>query len=171
MACAACQDGYVYSWLTWRQQCDKGFNVTTYPYDIPQGTAIPRWAFYNVTLYPGQTYSDTVAIAIGRDPEESASPTSPGAPPTSTSNNSNGRGGKRNIGAIVGGVVGGVVGSIALLVVVWRLGRHFGWWKRTEQTQEEWPVHRGLTSTNLPAEPLRLPKDPTASTPARDDKI
>jgi len=126
MACSTCQGGMIYSWLRWITQCDSVY-VTQYPIDIAPGTAVPRWAFYDVTTLPNQTYDDSVAIGIGRDPEATPkqmstlslkSSTSGGSSPTHTgSGNSTVSGSKTNIGAIVGGVVGGVVLLIILAVV------------------------------------------------------
>ena len=64
-----------------------------YPHDVAQGTAIPRWAFFNVTVcylstlwsterdltqlrldlqsLPDQTFNDTMAVAIGRTSDAS----------------------------------------------------------------------------------------------------
>jgi len=104
MACSSCQGGSISSWTTWSANCN---NVTLagYPHTIPQGTAIPRWAFYDITSLPGETYNDTVAMAIGDEPEET-----PGPSPLPHK--------KKNIGAIVGGVVGGVVLCVLVVIVV-----------------------------------------------------
>ena len=51
------------------------FFFPRYPHDIPPGTAVPQWAFYNVTTLPDQTYSDTVAMSVGR--KSFSSPSSP----------------------------------------------------------------------------------------------
>jgi len=127
-ACTSCQNGEIISWTTWSTNCS-AVNVTQYPYDISPGTAIPRWAFIDVTTLPNQTYSDAVAIAVGRDPEATPSPTSVGSSRTSSMltsssapsptrtgvspNNLKGR-----FGIIVGSAVGGGVALIILAVVV-----------------------------------------------------
>lgn len=133
MACAACQGGQIYSWMQWIPQCESVY-VTQYPIDIAQGTAVPHWAYYNITSLPNQTWNDTVAISVGRDPEQlpkqintvatggsstsghsTISKTSSGLPgPTSDSNTKGGT----NVPAIVGGVVGSVVPLTILGVVV-----------------------------------------------------
>jgi len=129
MGCIVCQNGIIYGFGTWAGECDDGVNVTTYPHDIPEGTAIPRWAFNDVTALPDQTYNDTVAMNIGRDPEvnsttvntlTSVSPTSTrtssGSNPNPTGTSDSG-GGRSITGAIAGGTARGV-GFIILGVVV-----------------------------------------------------
>jgi len=91
--------------FTWRSK---------YPYDIPAGTRIPRWAFINVMSLPGGKYSDAAAMQVGRDPEATPEP-------TTTSSMGNGRGTsnlKSKTRIIVGGVVGGVVALIILAAFV-----------------------------------------------------
>ncbi|KAF9790650.1 hypothetical protein BJ322DRAFT_404530 [Thelephora terrestris] len=75
MACMTCQGGQSYSWIEWAHECNTT-HVAQYPFDIPNGTAIPRWAFYNITTLPDQDYNATVAEAIGRDPEATPKQTS-----------------------------------------------------------------------------------------------
>ncbi|KAF9647147.1 hypothetical protein BDM02DRAFT_3117514 [Thelephora ganbajun] len=135
MACSTCQGGRIYAWTKWIAQCDSVY-VTQYPHDVAQGTTIPRWAFYNITSLPDQIYNDTVAMAIGRNPEAtprsvstvnldsntltthtrtlSLTPSSSSSAPEPTDT---GSGGQNNTGAIVGGVVGGVVALIILAVI------------------------------------------------------
>jgi len=131
-ACSTCQGApNILSWMNWTSQCTTIY-VAEFPYKIPPGTAIPRWAFYNVTALPDQKYNDTVASAIGRDPEATPSPlstlsshsstkTSPPStwsksPPSSTplptpTSDSNNR-------IATGAIVGGVVGSVVPLIIV-----------------------------------------------------
>jgi len=108
MACSACQEGRVNSWALWSNNCDILY-YSWYPYRVPQGTAIPFWAFYDIRNLPNQNYSDAVAMSIGRFPE--ATPESSPLPH------------KKNIGAIVGGVVGGVILSIVAVVVIFHIRR------------------------------------------------
>ncbi|KAF9790661.1 hypothetical protein BJ322DRAFT_1169784 [Thelephora terrestris] len=41
-------DTVTYRWIEWAHECNTT-HVAQYPFDIPNGTAIPRWAFYNIT--------------------------------------------------------------------------------------------------------------------------
>lgn len=127
MACSTCQGGIIYSWAKYIAQCETVY-VTQYPHDVPYGTAVPHWAFYDVTTLPNQTYSDSVAMSVGRNPEatakvlstatfgtsttrsgsKSSSTSGSGSNPTNTSTNG-GSGSKTPLAAIVGGAVGGVV--------------------------------------------------------------
>jgi len=124
MACSNCQGGSIASWTDWIVNCDN-VAVAQYPHDIPPGTAVPHWAYCNVTTLPNQTYSDFVAMALGRDPE---------AKPTSSS------GKKNNTGAIAGGVVGGVMVLLVLALVVAFIIR------RRKRGGGQQPPHRQETS-------------------------
>jgi len=119
MACTSCQLSGVYSWLQWIPQCTSVY-ITQYPVNISQGTAVPHWAYYNWTSLPTETYNDTVAMSIGRDPEElpprttsvSGGTLTSGQPgPTRSSS-------PKNVGAIVGGVVGSVVPLTILGIIL-----------------------------------------------------
>jgi len=124
MACSSCQGGQTYEWSKWTPACQSVY-VSQYPHDIPQGTAVPHWVYFNITSSANQTYDQATMITIGRNPEvtpstiptitsgatSSAKPTltstgtSAGLPGPSSSSTK----GKTNVGAIVGGVVGSVV--------------------------------------------------------------
>jgi len=116
-----------------------------YPVDIAQGTAVPHWAYYNVTSSPNETWSQTVAISVGPDPE--ATPKAINTATSSVSGHStitktssgNGSGptsdtntkGGTNVAAIVGGVVGTVVPLTILAIVAFLWTR-----RRRQQTQQ-----------------------------------
>jgi len=147
MACAACQGGQIYSWVEWIPQCQSVY-VTQYPIDIAQGTAVPYWAYYNITALPNETWNDTVAISVGRDPEQkpksintiaTSSATGPKDTITKTSGSSNptsdsndGGDDGPNVGAIVGGVVGSVVPLTILAVLAFLFMRN----RRAKQAQQ-----------------------------------
>ncbi|KAF9652324.1 hypothetical protein BDM02DRAFT_3109322 [Thelephora ganbajun] len=133
MACTACQGEQTQSWTFWGQNCDAVY-VTQYPLDIPSGTAIPHWAYLNVTT--ANRWDQTAARAVVDQPEStgvvppvltlSTSTGSTGTktgntPSMNTSNNSTGGGGGgSHVGAIVGGVVGGLAGlGIFAAIVIW----------------------------------------------------
>ncbi|KAF9788660.1 hypothetical protein BJ322DRAFT_1050323 [Thelephora terrestris] len=131
MACTACQGQKIQSWTSWDQNCVTVF-VTQYPLEIPTDTAIPAWAYLNVTV--ANKWDPVASEAILNLPESTGSgPTIATVNPSSTStrtgsdsfptlntpNSSNSGGGGSHAGAIAGGVVGGLValGVIAALVV------------------------------------------------------
>jgi len=139
MACSSCQGGQIYSWTAWIAACTSVY-VSQYPGTIPQGTAIPHWAFFNVTSSVNQTYDQSTMMLAGRDPEElpppattlstgstslSSSSTRSSTPlPIPTSNSSNNTNGGTNVAAVVGGVVGSVVPLTILAVVAFFYTRH-----------------------------------------------
>jgi hypothetical protein len=49
MACTACQNLPTHSWSFWVQNCDKIY-VCEYPGKIPPNTAVPDWAYVDVTV-------------------------------------------------------------------------------------------------------------------------
>lgn len=130
MACALCQEGQIYSWLQWISQCDSVY-VAQYPSDIAQGTAVPHWAYDNITSLPNMIFNNTVAMSIGRDPEEipkqistvsiGGSSTTGMTIPTNTKNTSKSG---RKVGAIVGGVLGSIVALTTFAIVAFLYIRH-----------------------------------------------
>jgi len=104
-ACADCQSGKLLTWSAFKVNCN-----TVYPQifvrGIPSGTAVPHWAYQNVTVEDG--FNSTLAQMQLDAPESTANaqPTTT-APPSGSSNISSPK--KSNAGAIAGGVVGGVV--------------------------------------------------------------
>lgn len=89
-----------------------------FPENIPPETAVPGWAYENVTI--SNTFNVQDALQ-NKFPESSATriiqtltslPTSSTSPVTSTSSSSSGSG--SNTGAISGSVVGGVAAVVAL---------------------------------------------------------
>ncbi|KAF9790622.1 hypothetical protein BJ322DRAFT_402268 [Thelephora terrestris] len=160
MACMTCQGGQSYSWITWAHECDTTY-VAQYPFDIPRGTAIPRWAFYNITTLSDQCYNVTVAEAIGRDPE-------------ATHKRTGGSGNKRNAGVIAVGVVGSVVLLMLPFIVVLIIKR------RMRDGGHKLPRRQGIsqrlrgqlilptltpTSANLPRHTYNIPINLTAFPP------
>ncbi|KAF9790610.1 hypothetical protein BJ322DRAFT_1037347 [Thelephora terrestris] len=134
MACTSCQNGTIYS----------------YPIDIAQGTALPRWAFINVTSLPNMTYSDTVAMSVGMNPEAFPNTITTVSSTDNTGNtgistltksstglpvptNANDTAKSNNSGAIVGGVVGSVVPLTILAVVAFLYTRNH----RQQQVQPD----------------------------------
>ncbi|KAM6500399.1 hypothetical protein JOM56_003413 [Amanita muscaria] len=116
-ACAVCQNAQTTTWSFYDGNCSTSYSsVFTKP--IPPGTAVPHWAYMNVTAYDGFVVS--VAQSLSDSPESTASSatststltssSSVSPSPTSSSKSS-------NAGPIAGGVVGGVF-AIALVVII-----------------------------------------------------
>jgi len=97
MACSTCQGGIAYGWDVWSQQCDMVL-ISQYLGGIPQGTAIPHWAFYNVTSLNKEQFDNGNAQNIGRDPEVTAAVPQPKIPHKTTA------------------IIGGVIGVVSLLI-------------------------------------------------------
>jgi len=154
MACASCQSGQIYSWTAWIAACQV-LAVARYPKTLPQGTAVPHWAYFNVTSATNQTYDQATMIALGPNPEETPPPastlsisstsrTSSGtgtstALPVPTSDSSNNG---PNVAAIVGGVVGSIVPLTILAVVAFFYMRH----RRQQQAQPKMLNQDGMDS-------------------------
>lgn len=156
MACTHCQSGTILSWAVWTADCP-AITTMQYPHRIPQGTAIPRWAFYNILGTPGETYDDTAAMAIGRDPEEK-------------SHNS---GNKGRVGAIAGGVVGSVaLITLSAVVVIRRRRRRRGnqpYPRETSGDIEEESPGPSTANANSPPLPYYNLNDPTTFPPPMEE--
>jgi len=135
MACTACQNvSSVQDWSYWDANCEAIY-VTQYPGIIPDGTAVPAWAYLNVTTTG--IWSAVNAQAAGDSPESTYTPiptasvpvssgTGTGGaaggsgtnPPSPTATGSSGKS-SSNAGAIAGGVVGGVAALAVVAVGAW----------------------------------------------------
>ncbi|TFK93939.1 hypothetical protein K466DRAFT_658224 [Polyporus arcularius HHB13444] len=148
-ACAACQGQLLYTipWSLYAQNCSTVY-VQKFPDDIPLGTAVPAWAYMDITRNGTFNPDAAEAIANQNKPDAtatisviSAGPTSSfsslSLPPTSTSHGASGSGStgapsksgsgsskSSNVGPIVGGVVGGVVGALAIGLGIFFFLRH-----------------------------------------------
>jgi len=151
MACSTCQGGIAYGWDAWTKQCNTVL-ISDYSGDIPPGTAIPHWAFYNVTLLANEQFDNINAQTIGRDPE--AMQTAP--KPSATSRK--GKGNSMKTAAIIGGVVGGIV----LLVVIIAAFFGYRWWRRNRkmELQGQWDNTGGYDYGNQWKTP---PHSPTSA--------
>ncbi|KAI6128276.1 hypothetical protein EDD17DRAFT_846712 [Pisolithus thermaeus] len=140
-ACAACQNGTYVDWFAWVLNCSTTY--VGYPESIPSGTAIPHWAYQDVT--PDGNFNVTLAKAVGDRPETTATNASTTAsltpsPSSSTSSTSSpSTQESNNTGAIVGGVVGGVVGLVAAAIAIWYFAFRGG--GKSQQTPSAIPVH------------------------------
>ncbi|KAI9571579.1 hypothetical protein HD554DRAFT_1790893 [Boletus coccyginus] len=130
-ACGLCQNRTIISWSVWYTNCTTlypGF----FPLDIPTGTAVPQWAFQDVTT--SDLFNVTLAQSVGDIPESTApnSAQSTGsvnpastvasasltALPSPTGTGTTSSGSSSSTAAIVGGVVGGVAGLALIAGVV-----------------------------------------------------
>ncbi|KAI6005615.1 hypothetical protein EDD15DRAFT_653171 [Pisolithus albus] len=137
-ACAICQNASSVNWPSWSVNCSTAY--VGYPFGIPNGTAVPQWAYQDSS----DDFNVVVAQEVGDSPE-SVAPTAPAttssttASPTpspssftssatlpstqplttsSISSASSALSPSTQKGAIVGGVVGGV-GFVVAAAVTW----------------------------------------------------
>ncbi|KDQ60966.1 hypothetical protein JAAARDRAFT_31964 [Jaapia argillacea MUCL 33604] len=125
-ACGSCQNRTIETWSTWSFNCSSVY-VGVYPQNIPLGTAVPAWAYLDVTK--ADIFDPAAAEALNA-PESTATSSKPTGSLTSSgpssgtasstttgppSSTSTAAGKKSNTGAIAGGVVAGVV-VLALIV-------------------------------------------------------
>jgi len=114
-ACAACQVQSVTPWANYNMNCSSVGQALTdgdFPPGIPNGTAVPEWAFQKVFSSNQFNVSQAQLDAASNQPDVTASVAS-ATTPSSTSASSTSRPASShstNVGAIAGGVVGGVVG-------------------------------------------------------------
>ncbi|KAI6005670.1 hypothetical protein EDD15DRAFT_661020 [Pisolithus albus] len=139
-ACAICQNRTYIAWSSWATNCSTVY--TGYPENVPSGTAIPQWAYQDVSST--DDFNATLAELTGDSPESTAAvsqstatslPTSTTstsaiasvtpAPSLSTTPSPQSASKSSNTGAIVGGAVGGVVGLAAIVgLATWLFLRH-----------------------------------------------
>lgn len=135
-ACASCQGNIYLRWSLFNLNCTDGQNVPVGEFnkDIPEQTAVPHWAYQNVSV--ADTFDEQKAKSDSDAPESTAQPaptlTPTSTPPSATSNVGSQK--HTNVGAIVGGVIGGVV-LIALLGLSACLIR-----RRSKSSQESEPI-------------------------------
>ncbi|TDL21537.1 hypothetical protein BD410DRAFT_898873 [Rickenella mellea] len=109
-ACGVCQNRTIITWSSWDTNC-KNVYLTVYPEDIPSGTAIPAWAYVNVSQSDIFNPNDAMTLSASHDSTASLNQvTQTGAGGANPTNGVTGAKKKSsNTGAIAGGVVGGVV--------------------------------------------------------------
>ncbi|QRV76483.1 hypothetical protein RhiJN_04498 [Ceratobasidium sp. AG-Ba] len=109
------QGGNVGNWVDWISNCTAGnTTIGRYPLPLPDGTAVPSWAYLDFTQQDSFQVTQAQQYASNNAPPESASV--PGQLQTSA-------------GAIAGGVVGGVLGLALLGLIAFILIR-----KKKQQT-------------------------------------
>jgi len=126
-ACAVCQGDPIVPWSTWNANCTSAIYQSVYPEPIPSGTAVPAWAYIDVSK--SDNFNATAAQLNEQEnhPESTASgPSATGAVPSAT-NVPSSSGKKSNTGAIVGGVVGGIGGAAILAAIA------FFFWRRHQR--------------------------------------
>ncbi|KAI9571575.1 hypothetical protein HD554DRAFT_2168843 [Boletus coccyginus] len=130
-AMTACTSSSFISWSVWNTNCTTLYSGV-FPLDIPAGTAVPQWAFQDVTT--SDLFNVTLAQSVGDNPESTASNSAKStgsvnpvstvasasltASPSPTAIDTASSGGSSSTAEIVGGVVGGVVGLALIAGVV-----------------------------------------------------
>jgi len=103
-ACALCQGGQESSWKTWITNCTSSdTSLGFYPVAIPNGTAVPEWAYQNVSFYGVFNVNEAITIANQHLPENG------------NGTNSQPPGNKPN--SLLVPIVAGLVGGLAALGV------------------------------------------------------
>ncbi|KAF9789864.1 hypothetical protein BJ322DRAFT_562703 [Thelephora terrestris] len=179
-ACGLCQGGQAATWTRWITDCNFTY-LSQYPYNVPPGTAIPRWAFINVTTLPNETFNVALAESVGQSPEATPVPLSTAtttfsSKPTNTSSGGSNNGGTGN--QSTAGIVGGIVGGVVLLIAV-VIGVIVGWRRQARvppksPQAEETSEHNEIQppsptflpdSANLSYDPYNSPDGRTNSPP------
>ncbi|OAX31414.1 hypothetical protein K503DRAFT_806085 [Rhizopogon vinicolor AM-OR11-026] len=136
-ACEICQNTTIENWSVWSSNCSTSLkHYSVYPLNIPNGTAVPNWAYLDVVT--NDIFNAAAAQRDGDSPESTSthvqsttsiisSTTSISASLTSSSTTQSPTSALKSssVGAIAGGVVGGVIAGIAIAsVVAWFFVRH-----------------------------------------------
>ncbi|KAI0046137.1 hypothetical protein FA95DRAFT_1414967 [Auriscalpium vulgare] len=114
-ACTGCQGAQWTSWSQWSANCATTLNGTLNQSSIPDGMAIPFWAFQGVA--PDETWDNATARGIGGFPEANSTSVPDTSQPTIVPS------GEINKGALVVGLVGGFLGALLVGSLVWFLLR------------------------------------------------
>jgi len=119
-ACAACQVQSVSTWVNYNTLCSSVGTDGNFPAGIPNGTAVPEWAFQKVVTSNNFNVSQAQLDAASNPPDvtasSSSSSTTSSTGASSTSNAAPSH--HTNVGAIAGGVVGGVLGLGLIIAAV-----------------------------------------------------
>ncbi|KAI0356569.1 hypothetical protein OH77DRAFT_1423500 [Trametes cingulata] len=153
-ACSTCQGqgAFVVPWSLYAENCSTVY-VNNYPEGIPVGTAVPAWAYLDITTTNRFDPVAAEALVNQGAPESTPSSNSPtagtvltnapsatstaiGAPQSPDSNTDSPSSSKKsnNLGAIVGGAVSGGVGLIAIGLVL------FFWLRRRREMARDTPT-------------------------------
>ncbi|PIL23319.1 hypothetical protein GSI_14630 [Ganoderma sinense ZZ0214-1] len=145
-ACGICQGAGIEPWPTYKVNCTKIYNGT-YPESVPGGTAIPAWAFLDVTRNSTFNVDAAKVLAEQGVPDvtdvssssSSASPSSPSSMPstsslsttslitstatplegtTSGTSTTGSSAHGSNAAPLVGGIVGGILGLLLIGTLV-----------------------------------------------------
>ncbi|KIM62167.1 hypothetical protein SCLCIDRAFT_120554 [Scleroderma citrinum Foug A] len=172
-ACSICQNRTYIAWSSWSTNCTTVY-PGVYPENVPSGTAIPHWAYQDVTT--SDDFNATLAQLTGDTPESTATKaqatatavTSSALPASITSSGNAGTqspspssSSKSNTGAIVGGAVGGVVvlGAIAAFITWFCIRR------RRRQTKAPSAMYDGSAPGGTNSMYTTSPFTPSATQP------
>lgn len=157
-ACAQCQGGSVDVWDNWSKNCTTTYS--TFPNSIPDGSAIPHWAYLPLNngtwdFASAETDNGAEATFTGThsvSASASSTRTSSAHSASGSSSGSNGgssSGGKSHAGAIAGGVIGGIalIALIGLGFFLWRRNKN----KKVKSTPEASFLGPNMTGTTYNA--------------------
>ncbi|OAX31504.1 hypothetical protein K503DRAFT_777517 [Rhizopogon vinicolor AM-OR11-026] len=176
-ACGTCQNATIDTWNDWTFNCPISLtHYSEYPLNIPNGTAVPHWAYLDVVT--NNTFNATAAQQDGDSPESTStqvqfttsiiiySTTSVSASLTSssTTQSPSSTAKSSNVKAIAGGVVGGVIAVITIAgIVAWFFVRRRHSTKASSAAFGDSSVGPGCTPSVYMRRELRLcdPDDPS----------
>ncbi|KAJ7641508.1 hypothetical protein FB45DRAFT_900379 [Roridomyces roridus] len=122
-ACADCQStmAQVTTWSFFNTNCSTSY-LQTFNQNIPSTTAVPHWAYQDVTAQTDGKFNVTLAQLQVNGPESTSNPqpTTTNLPSVSASASPRK---KSHAGAIAGGVVGGVVFVVISIAAFWFIRR------------------------------------------------
>ncbi|OJA18037.1 hypothetical protein AZE42_06791 [Rhizopogon vesiculosus] len=75
-ACGTCQNTTIESWSVWSFNCSTSLtHYSVYPFNIPNGTAIPHWAYLDVVA--NDMFNAAAAQRDGDSPESTSTQVQP----------------------------------------------------------------------------------------------
>ncbi|KAF8623523.1 hypothetical protein AX15_006300 [Amanita polypyramis BW_CC] len=141
-ACALCQHARVSQWDAYYGNCSTPY-VAMFPGQIPPGTAVPHWAYMDVTQFGG--FNATYAQQLSDSPESTAGSSATSTPSSSPPHKSS------IAGPVAGGVVGGVIFVALVAVAVLLLLRYR---RKSSAAQVHYGVEASGAGGSLPESKL-----------------
>ncbi|RPD74550.1 hypothetical protein L226DRAFT_77477 [Lentinus tigrinus ALCF2SS1-7] len=146
MACQLCQANITYNVLAWTEYAQNCVNKTilSYPRPVPSGTAIPAWAYQNVTKSNRFNGSEALDVSQQGLPDTTGTnlppiPTASATVSVPSSRKSS------DVGVIVGGAVGGVLGLALFGVLLYHALRREDYERVAQgQATEEPPMSAAI---------------------------
>ncbi|KIY66368.1 hypothetical protein CYLTODRAFT_423463 [Cylindrobasidium torrendii FP15055 ss-10] len=151
-ACAQCQGGSVDVWDNWSKNCTTTYS--TFPNSIPDGSAIPHWAYLPLNngtwdFASAQTDEGAEATFTGSHSASataSSTRTTSANSPSGSSSGSNGGSSNSKGSNHAGAIAGGVIGGVALLALI---GLGFFLWRRNKAKKAKGTPETSFLGPNM----------------------